>query len=520
MRERFLNIPILDETMGAKQGVFLRESTGLVKEAGFWDAVSINIANMSIGAALGTAGFTLAALPSVTGVNLVYASLIAFLLSVPQIIVYTLLTTLIPRTGGDYVWLTRAFGPRAAWLINGLVMAFVIQALAYYALVATAGVFQLESVLPILGINASFNTWSMISIAIAFFAIIVIANILGTRYGIRLMTALTTVSLLGLIITVIILFTTPKSMAIAAINKLLPSGYTYSSLASSYKGPEFTLSGAFMVIPFFALYVYPWLMAGPAIASEIKGRGAIKYNVPVAALITMVMATIGFEALYYSLGFNFVTAALSNPNINSILNYWTIAMVVSNNNVLSWIIGISSVTWYLAILAYGAIVIVRYWFALAFDRVWPSFFAYVSPRFGTPIYAHVTDLAITAMLIALTGIFYGTFTALYGTEVGPLTYLALVGVAAVLIALRKNNELSGEVRTALVVSGILQFLVFVFLDYEFLAYPQIWGGNWLAYGVELGAVILGIAAYVIARSIYLKRFGIDISVAYVEIPPE
>ncbi len=41
-----------------------------------------------------------------------------------------------------------------------------------------------------------------------------------------------------------------------------------------------------------------------------------------------------------------------------------------------------------------------------------------------------------------------------------------------------------------------------------------------AYGVELGAVVLGIAAYVIARSIYLKRYGIDISVAYVEIPPE
>ncbi|WP_243680829.1 hypothetical protein [Vulcanisaeta souniana] len=46
-----------------------------------------------------------------------------------------------------------------------------------------------------------------------------------------------------------------------------------------------------------------------------------------------------------------MTAALSNPpNINGILNYWTIAMAVSSNNVLSWIIGISSVTWYLAIL--------------------------------------------------------------------------------------------------------------------------------------------------------------------------
>ncbi|WP_054857835.1 hypothetical protein [Vulcanisaeta sp. JCM 16159] len=116
--------------------------------------------------------------------------------------------------------------------------------------------------------------------------------------------------------------------------------------------------------------------------------------------------------------------------------------------------------------------------------------------------------------------FYGTFTALYGTEVGPLTYLAFVGIAAVIIALRKNNELSGRARAALITAGILQFLVFIYLDYEFLAYPQIWGGNPLAYGVIIGAFVLGVIAYLVARSIYLRRYGMDISVAYVEIPPE
>lgn len=505
--------------MEVKPGIFLRESTGLVKEAGFWDAVSINIANMSIGAALGTVGFTLMALPTLVGVNLVYASLLAFLLSIPQIIVYTLLTTLIPRTGGDYVWLSRAFGPRLAWLTNGLVMAFVIQALAYYALVAIAGVFQLESVLPILGFNVMFNTWSMIAVAIAFFAVIVTVNILGTKYGFRLMTILTSFSLLGLAIAIIVLFITPRPIAIAAINNVLPHGYSYASLANSYRGPHFTWSGTLMVIPFFALYIYPWLMAGPAIASEIRGRSAIKLNVPVAALITMIMATLGFEALYYSLGFNFVTEALANPNVNSIFNFWTAAMVVSNNVVIRWFVGLSSIAWYLAILAYGAIVVVRYWFALAFDRVWPGIFAYLSPRFGTPIYAHLTDLAITAALIIATGLLYQTFTALYGTEVGPLTYLALVGIAAVIIAMRRS-ELSTRARVALTVSGVLQFLVFLYLDYEFLAYPQIWGGNLLAYGVILGAFVLGVVAYVVSRSINLRRYGIDISMAYAEIPPE
>ncbi len=223
--------------MDKEYQVFIRESTGLVKEAGFWDAVSINIANMSIGAALGTVGFTLAALPTVAGANLVYASLIAALFALPQVIVYSILIRYIPRVGGDYVWLGRALGPKLAWLTNGLVLGFIIESLAYYALIAFAAVFQLESVLPILGINASLTTLQEIGIGIAFFAVIVLANILGTKYGIKLMTALTTVSLLGLIIAIIMLITTPKPQVINAVSSLLPSGYTYVKVANSYSGP-------------------------------------------------------------------------------------------------------------------------------------------------------------------------------------------------------------------------------------------------------------------------------------------
>ncbi|WP_069807658.1 APC family permease [Vulcanisaeta thermophila] len=499
--------------------IFLRESTGLVKEAGFWDAVSINIANMSAGAALGTVGFTLMALPSIAGVNLVYASIMAFLLSIPQIIVYTILTTVIPRTGGDYVWLTRALGPRWAWLSNGLVMAFVIQALAYYALVALAGVAQLTSVLPVLGMSISLSTPEVVGIAISFFAVIVLVNILGTRYGIRLMTVLTTLSILGLVTAILVLFLTPHSAIVKAVNSLLPSGYSYKSLATSYRGPTFTLSGALMVIPFFALYVYPWLMAGPAIASEIRGRNALRWNVPLGALLTMGMATLGFASMYYALGFGFTTEALSNPSTNSIINFWTVAMVASGNKYLEWFLGIVSVLWYLAILAYGAILVVRYWFALAFDRVWPSFFAYLSPRFGTPIYAHLIDLLGTSALIAAAGFLYNTFTALYGTEVGPLTYLAFVGIAAVVLA-RRRGDLGRGSRALLTIAGALQFAVFVYLVYEFLAYPSIWGGNWLAYGVEIGAFVLGVVAYFVARHVSINKYGLDISVAYQEIPPE
>ncbi|MFB6471190.1 MAG: amino acid permease, partial [Vulcanisaeta sp. AZ3] len=312
--------------MSEKQGIFVRESTGLVKEAGFWDAVSINMANMSIGAALGTVGFTLAALPTVAGANLVYASLIATLFGIPQVIVYSILIRYIPRVGGDYIWLGRALGPRLAWLVNGLVLGFIIESLAYYALISLAAVFQLESILPILGITVSISTPEMVGIAIVFFAFIVLTNVLGTRYGIKLMTTLTTISLLGLVIAIATLLIVPKTQVISAVSSLLPSGYTYANIAQSYKGPYTSMSTILMLLPFFAIYVYPWLNASPAIASEIRGRQAINWNIPLAFLVTSILMTLGFGVLYYSLGFGFVTMALSNPDVNGFVNFWSVAM--------------------------------------------------------------------------------------------------------------------------------------------------------------------------------------------------
>jgi hypothetical protein len=361
-----------------------------------------------------------------------------------------------------------------------------------------------------------------VGIAVAFFAVIVLVNILGTRYGIKLMTALTLLSLLGLLMAIIILFITPRAQVISAISSLLPSGYTYSKVALSYTGPYFSMGTILMLLPFFAIYVYPWLNAGPAIASEIRGKNALHWNVPLGFLITLMFLTLGFEAMYYSMGFRFTTAALSNYDLNGIINFWTVAMVVSGDVIVRWFVGLSSIAWYLAVLAYGAIVVVRYWFALAFDRVWPGVFAYLSPRFGTPIYAHLTDLAITAALIAAAGILYQTFTALYGAVVEAIIYYMVVGIAAIIIATLRYSSfnMGNRVRALLALFGALMASVMAYLTYEFLAYPQIWGGNWLAYGVELGAVILGVLTYLVSRYINLRRYGIDISAVYTEIPPE
>ena len=105
-----------EETEQKTPTVFVRDSTGLVKNVSFLDSISLNLSNMSIGPLMttiaGSTSATLLIIPTVTGLNLVAAAIIAFLLAVPQIVVYTMMTRRFPRTGGDYVWISRTFGGR------------------------------------------------------------------------------------------------------------------------------------------------------------------------------------------------------------------------------------------------------------------------------------------------------------------------------------------------------------------------------------------------------------------------
>src|SRR5579875_1744304 len=127
----------------AEKKVFLRESTGLVKNVSALDAISLNLSNMSAGAALATISFTML-IVNVSGVNLVLASVIAFVLSVPQIVVYTMMTRRLPRSGGDYVWVSRALG--GFWGSSLSFMGYTLETLAFLALIALSAVFAIGSV--------------------------------------------------------------------------------------------------------------------------------------------------------------------------------------------------------------------------------------------------------------------------------------------------------------------------------------------------------------------------------------
>lgn len=518
----------------AKRAVFVRDATGLIKNVSLFDAVALNIADMSAGAALAVVGFTMILLPTLSGVNLVYGSAIAFLISLPQVVVYTMMTQRIPRTGGDYVWLSRMFG--GFWGGSLAFMGPALETMAYLALITLSAIFAIGSVGVSLGYTScgiatclglalpgdiqGADVVSQFGLGVVIFALLIAVNIWRPKWGYKIVSFCTVVGILTLIAGNASLLSAGNQGVVSYVNFLnsIGANTTYQQVAGSYTGPTFSFNSTILMLPFFAIFVYPWVFAGPAVASELKGGNrTLRWNVPIASLITFLFVTGSFATMYYVGGFQFVTGAFANSTLvyTYSFNFWTLAMGVASNPALAWFIGLGWILWNIGILAYGIILVSRYLFAEAFDRFLPSKMAYVT-KWGSPAIAHLFDLVVVIILIGGASFLYGTLVSLYGSVIASMIYFACVGAAGATYGIRKEK---GRAKIILIACGVFTTLVFLYLLYQFLALPSVWGGNPFAYsyvGVSFvaGAILYGASKY------YHGKHGVDISLAYKEIPPE
>ena len=488
------------------------------------DVVSLNLSNMSGGAALGVIGFTTILLTSMSGVNLVYGSIMAWLLSIPEIIVYTMMTTRVSRTGGDYVWVSRVYGG----LFGGPLsfMGYTLETMAYMALIALAAVAAIGSV----GLNLGYSNPILLGLAVPgnlplpqfliaglVFVVLIAINVFKPKLGFKVVAIAVVVAILATFVGIFSLLAAGTAGVQTWFSSLGPgTNTTYTAVAASYTGPTFDFNATIFMLPFYAIFIYPWLNAGPAVASEIKGKGALRYNVFISSFVTLIVVTAAFAAMYYAGGFNFVNGALGNANLvyNYSFNFWTLAMGVSSTPV-AWFIGLGWILWNVAIIAYAIIVLSRYLFAQSFDRFLPEKISHVSPKYGSPTVAFLINLIGTIVLIGLASFFYGTLTSLYGAVVASMIYFFFIGIAALLYAL-KNEK--GRSKGILAVAGGLMAIVFLYITAQFLVYAAIWGGNPIAYGWVVCSFIAGLIIYVVSKSYHAKR-GIDITLAYKELPP-
>jgi len=537
-----------EQTQATQPKIFVRESTGLVKNVGFFDSIALNMSNMSVGALLGVIGISglapmLFSGQNMSGVNLVLLSVIAFVVSFPQIIVYTIMSRRYPRTGGDYVWVSRVFGGPAGSILS--FMGYTLETTAYLALIVLSTVFAIGSV----GLFFTFDP-NLLGIAVPseipgsmpglqfllgaiIFAALIAVNVLKPKAGFRLVSILTIFGFLALILSMGVLLGAGSAGVQSYINS--PGGAfaingtnTYSVVSSQYPGGFFSFGPTIFLLPLMAAFVYPWLNAAPAVAGEIKGKGALKWNVPIASVLVFIFVTSSLGVMYLTAGQAFTNAAYTNPTLvygsppaATSFNFYTLAMGVSGNAILAWIIGLGWILANLSVLAYGIIVISRYLLAQSFDRFLPSRISNVSARFGSPVLALVVSLVLTVSLVGLAafnygGGLFGGLTGLFGAILASMIYFIFVGLAAAIHGVRKER---GMTKVVLAIAGILNVFVFAFLSYQFIANPTVWSLTPLTYGFIILSVVAGAIIYYASKWYNGKR-GIDISLAYKELPPE
>src|SRR5229473_2354106 len=205
--------------------IFARKATGLVREGSASSVLIYNINFVSIGLML---VFALIMIPAFyPGANVEGTFLASFIVVVPTSLVFAMLAAAMPRSGGDYVYVSRILGPQwgmmssfnnTIWwiLYGGVPSAFF----AYYGLTPLLrglGILTNNATLVRYGNDLSTPTGAFI-IGTLLIIVLVVIFATGLNFYFKIQNALFIIAMIGIAVTIGILLTTSHADFVAAFN--------------------------------------------------------------------------------------------------------------------------------------------------------------------------------------------------------------------------------------------------------------------------------------------------------------
>ncbi len=429
--------------------LFTRQSSGLVREVSVTNALFFNTSAF-IGGTLGGA-YQIAVLPGVAVViagGLLNWSWTAFIvggLCILLAYIFASLTSVMPRSGGDYVFTSRIVprvGPLLGWLESwGLVFASI--ALLQFETVQTLRSTQVEGRIIGIGTGSAFfngsNTWFTdgstgdvtglpgLIAALVVFAFVGWVVLQPTKRFHKIVTYLTVLGIVGWAAMAIcgLLFFDPNQFA--ATLPRFANGITVDQLAKA--GSDAGLTSGFSFLP-TDLFTWPlMLMAGVMLfqfigfqySAYISGevRGNVKRGILIAVLGALAMAvlmnSIYAEALGRRLGMDAQTAwsALwwgyidpTKANVQlpmGMPNYFQLMGVICRPDLWPiWaLVGAASTLFPFLLMPVYVIFISRIALAWSLDRQVPEWLGTVSERLRAPANAIFATLAIGVVFLFL-----------------------------------------------------------------------------------------------------------------------
>ena len=544
-------------TSGSGSGgsqLFVRQSTGLVREASALDATIFNaVFSAPVGATLAWGVF--AALTLFPGADIVTATIISGIINIPVLIMMALLASSMPRTGGDYVWVSRILSPPLALVSNfGAALSATIGA-TYWAryfpvfalgpILVTLGIFFNNQTLIDWGNNFQKDSAWIFAGAMVMVVLMGAILVLGLRTTFRWQNTFWIIASVGTFLAFIVLAigsTSDFQNNFNTLNAQYGGGTTQdvisaAGVAGIQPNPgdmNATLPTVFIIMTFMMWNWWSVYLSGELKTASNRSRqlsimfGALVWDVAFIAL--------GAALLFKVTGYDFMVAVNTAGNtayaIPTAPWYHFMASLVYNIPILSFLIVGSFLFWSLPAMVGNTFMPIRTLFAWSFDRLLPERLSDVNERTHSPVVAIVTEMVIiTLMLIwSITSTDFITWLTL-GVLAG-VVCVVIVGVAAIVFPSRRpdlyqaspaNMKFAGI--PVLYIVSPLSILVMVFLTWCTLAFPALaLGGdfdkNWWQVPSFMGMiVVIGLVIFYGAKLIRRSQ-GVDVDLVYKELPPE
>ena len=539
-------------------GLFKRQATGLVREAGTWSTLVYNINFVSIGLMM---LFAIQLEPAFyPGGDILVSYLLALAIVLPTSLAFAMLSAAMPRSGGDYVYVSRILGPRIGmmsswintvwWFIYGGVPSAFFARYGLGPLCRNVGLLSGNAGLTDLG--AWFVTpFGTIVTGVILIAALVAIFSLGLNAYFRIQNVLFVIAVAGLAVIGFVLLTGSQTAFQANLDRLFGKPGTYQSVINAATGAGFAqapFDWYWSLIPITWIYLeLVFNQSSAYIGGEIKRAARVQlWSMPLAAIIAVAVA-MGLTGLFESqVGTTFLGAASfdngATLGLSSAPTFSEMAAYMSGSTVVALLVGVGFVFWSYTWLPGQILNASRNLLAYGIDGVLPAKFGEVNERTHTPIFS----LVVVGVLSAIALVVYASnpdFTTLVGIVAFIVSFI-IVSIAAIVFPVRRraifeSSPVAWRVGGLPVISivGVLSLLACLVAEWAYLndplsgvnvlngLTPVITGkdGTVTKDAVRFAfagiTVLSGLVIYEVSR-IVRARSGVRLEASFEEIPVE
>jgi amino acid transporter len=519
-------------------GFFTRQSSGLVRGISLSSAVILNLSFIGIVQAVLAVTLIPSSFPGASPVLAVAITAVAML---APYFMYGLFTRLMPRSGGDYVFVSRSLGPWLGLAASVNVTLWYVAAIAYLTfLIPTAAV---PTALGSIGVIADSQTmldwsadllkdgWTFLFAGLAIVLLFVSAS-LRLTWTLRITRTLFALAALGVLVCILVMLFNGRDDfvdAVAAFGGNYDDIVAAGALDTGFKLGDTLLATtlAFFSLGFGIATAYT---GGELRSSQQTAVRGMVYALGIAALAMIVTFALAASVLGNDfLGAATVLAGAGDEaypfGVGS--NLFFFVAMLSDSTFIAALLGIAFVSAAAALCIPVFLIASRSIFAWSFDRLVPDGLSKVNPQTRSPLRANVLVLVVAFAYLALMVFGSADFTTILFTQVlGLLGTFMLVSLAGAVLPFRRRDlyEQGGDTRQVLGLPVLTVVSAVAFVIYAFftvvLATEDVLAAN-SSVGIKALIVIAVVSLLAYPLSYFLNRSrGVDLSLANRTLPPE